>query len=194
MFTYKNVDEQICRLNKRLTYVAGSLLFAMLGLSGAHAQNSSSLDEIIVTATKRSASLQDVGVSVSALGTEQINRINPVDSTELFQSVPSLELRSNAGSTNANIFLRGVGSTGISFNLQSGVGSYADEVVLNSPVVNILQVYDLERVEVLRGPQNTLYGRNTTGGAINYISKNLRLAEIRMGMFRPQLGNTANLT
>ena len=194
MFIYKNVDEQICRLNKRLTYVAGSLLFAMLGLSGAHAQNSSSLDEIIVTATKRSASLQDVGVSVSALGTEQINRINPVDSTELFQSVPSLELRSNAGSTNANIFLRGVGSTGISFNLQSGVGSYADEVVLNSPVVNILQVYDLERVEVLRGPKILYTVETQLEAPLIIFLKNLRLAEIRMGMFRPQLGNTANLT
>ena len=194
MFTYKNVDEQICRLNKRLTYVAGRLLFAMLGLSGAHAQNSSSLDEIIVTATKRSASLQDVGVSVSALGTEQINRINPADSTELFQSVPSLELRSNAGSTNANIFLRGVGSTGISFNLQSGVGSYADEVVLNSPVVNILQVYDLERVEVLRGPKILYTVETQLEAPLIIFLKNLRLAEIRMGMFRPQLRNTANLT
>ena len=193
MFIYKNVDEQICWLNKRLTYVAGSLLFAMLGLSGAHAQNSSSLDEIIVTATKRSASLQDVGVSVSALGTEQINRINPADSTELFQSVPSLELRSNAGSTNANIFLRGVGSTGISFNLQSGVGSYADEVVLNSPVVNILQVYDLERVEVLRGPQNTLYGRNTTGGAINYISKKPEIGGNTNGYVQATIGEYSQL-
>jgi iron complex outermembrane receptor protein len=129
------------------------------------------VDEVIVTATKRAASLQDVGVSVTALSADTIERLNPSDSTELFQQVPSLELRANSGSTNANIFLRGIGSTGISFNLQSGVGVYADEVVLNSPVVNILQVFDLERMEVLRGPQNTLYGRNTTGGAINYISR-----------------------
>ena len=134
-------------------------------------ESEGNLNEIIVTATKRQESLQDVGVSVTAVGSEALERINPSDSTEIFQSVPNLELRANAGSTNANIFLRGVGSTGISFNLQSGVGVYSDEVVLNSPVVNISQVFDLERVEVLRGPQNTLYGRNTTGGAINFISR-----------------------
>ncbi|NRA31340.1 MAG: TonB-dependent receptor [Parvularculaceae bacterium] len=129
------------------------------------------LDTIYVTATKRQESTQDIGVSVSALSGDAIDRINPGDSTELAQQVPSLEIRGNFGATNANVFLRGVGSTGVSFNLQGGVGILSDEVVLNSPVVNILQVYDLERVEVLRGPQNTLYGRNTTGGAINFISR-----------------------
>ena len=129
------------------------------------------LEEIVVTAAKRQQSLQDVAVSVSVLSSDAIERINPNDSIELAQQIPSLEVRSNFGVTNANIFLRGVGSTGVSFNLQGGVGIYSDEVVLNSPVVNILQVYDLERVEVLRGPQNTLYGRNTTGGAINFISR-----------------------
>ena len=138
------------------------------------------LETVTITATKRSESLQNVAVSVSAFGEEAIERLNPGDSTELAAQVPGLEIRSNAGATNANIFLRGVGSTGISFNLQSGVGTYSDEVALNSPVVNILQVFDLERVEVLRGPQNTLYGRNTTGGAINYISR------------KPEVGGAAN--
>ncbi len=139
--------------------------------SSASADTGFVLDEVIVTATKRSQSLQTVGVSVSAFSQDAIERLNPSDSNEILLQVPNLGINANAGATNANIFLRGVGSTGISFNLQSGVGIYSDEVVLNSPVVNILQLYDLERVEVLRGPQNTLYGRNTTGGAINFISK-----------------------
>ena len=139
--------------------------------SSASADTGFVLDEVIVTATKRSESLQTVGVSVSAFSQEALERLNPSDSNEVLLQVPNLSINANAGSTNANIFLRGVGSTGISFNLQSGVGVYSDEVVLNSPVVNILQLYDLERVEVLRGPQNTLYGRNTTGGAINFISR-----------------------
>ena len=84
--------------------VATSIIAGAMAVSAAQRAKLSSLDEIIVTATKRSASLQDVGVSVSALGEEQLNRINAADSTELFQSVPSLELRTNGGSTNANIF------------------------------------------------------------------------------------------
>ena len=130
------------------------------------------LEEIVVTATKRAESLQDVGVSVTAFSGDDISRLNLADSTDLLSRVANLDIRGAASpSSNANVFIRGVGSTGISFNLQSGVGFYADEVVLNSPVVNVLQLFDLERVEVLRGPQNTLYGRNTTGGAVNYISR-----------------------
>ena len=139
------------------------------------------LEEIVVTATRRAESLQDVGISVTAFSGDQIDRMNVSDSTDLLSRVANLNIRSAASpSTNANVFIRGVGSTGISFNLQSGVGFYSDEVVLNSPVVNVLQLYDLERVEVLRGPQNTLYGRNTTGGAVNYISK------------KPEIGGETN--
>ena len=139
------------------------------------------LEEIVVTATKRTESLQDVGISVSAFSGDQISSMNVTDSTDLLSRVANLNIGSSQSpSTNANVFLRGVGSTGVSFNLQSGVGFYSDEVVLNSPVVNVLQLYDLERVEVLRGPQNTLYGRNTTGGAVNYISR------------KPEIGGEVN--
>ena len=151
------------------------LPFICLGfISGAHAQDDeeSFLEEVVVTATKRTESLQDVGVSVTAFTAEAIERQVFADSRELLFQVANLDIANGtSNSTNANVFIRGVGSTGISFNLQSGVGFYFDEVVLSSPVVNVLQTYDLERVEVLRGPQNTLYGRNTTGGAVNYISR-----------------------
>jgi iron complex outermembrane receptor protein len=132
---------------------------------------STALEEVVVTATKRTQSLQDVGVSVTAFSADELARSEMRDSEELMLRVPNLDVRANTGAGNANIFLRGVGALGIGFNLQSGVGVYVDEVALNSPVVNVLQMYDLERVEVLRGPQNTLYGRNTTGGAINFISQ-----------------------
>ncbi|MEO1081712.1 MAG: TonB-dependent receptor [Pseudomonadota bacterium] len=128
------------------------------------------LEEVVVTAAKRTQSTQDLGVSVAAIGGDEILKQSLVDSGELLQAVTNLDFRRSAGSTNANIFVRGVGTTGVGFNVQSGVGVYFDEVVLNSPVVNVAQLYDLERVEVIRGPQNTLYGRNTTGGAINFIS------------------------
>ena len=153
-------------LRRMLAALAGG---AMLLANGAFAQQI--LEEILVTATKRSESLQDVGVSVAAFSGEALERLGLKNSDEILLQVPNVEIIANAGATNANIFLRGVGSAGIGFNIQGGVGLYADEVALNSPVVNILQTYDLERVEVLRGPQNTLYGRNTTGGAVNFISR-----------------------
>tara|TARA_R110001599_G_scaffold183999_1_gene377456 strand:- start:9145 stop:11412 length:2268 start_codon:yes stop_codon:yes gene_type:complete len=144
----------------------GITLVAALTSANVSAQ----LEEVVVTATKRAQSTQDLGVSVAAIGGDDIQKQALVDSGELLQAVTNLDFRRSAGSTNANIFVRGVGTTGVGFNVQSGVGVYFDEVVLNSPVVNVSQLFDLERVEVIRGPQNTLYGRNTTGGAINFIS------------------------
>jgi iron complex outermembrane receptor protein len=148
---------------------------AVMFAHGQAASSANALEEVIVTASKREQSLQDVSVSVSTLSAEDITRNELRDSEELLLRVPNLDIRTNSGSSNANIFIRGVGTLGAGFNLQAGVGVYFDEVALNSQVVNILQTYDLERVEVLRGPQNTLYGRNTTGGAINFISKKPRV-------------------
>ncbi|TFG42217.1 MAG: TonB-dependent receptor, partial [Chromatiales bacterium] len=144
----------------------------------AIAQNA--IEEVIVTATKRSESVQDIGLSISAFSGDEMQKSAIVNSTEVFNKVPNLEFQLNGTSTGANIFLRGMGTSGPAFNQLSGVGVYADEVSLNSPIVNIAQLYDLERVEVLRGPQNTLYGRNTTGGAMNLVSR------------KPEIGGDAN--
>ena len=119
------------KLDKTLTTIF--LVSSFLIVAPASAQTDMVLDEIVVTATKRTASLQDVGVSVAAFSGDDLERLNVKDSDELLVKVPNLLIQSNAGSTNANIFLRGVGSTGVSFNLQSGVGVYSDEVALNSP-------------------------------------------------------------
>lgn len=175
----------------RLCFAAGALMMAGHGFAQEAAPEAAEdrttstedgLNTIVVTATRREQSLQDVPVSVAVFDAAAIDRVGPANSIELIERVANLAFSPGTGSSNANIFLRGVGSSGIAFNLQSGVGIYADEVVLNSPVVNVLQVYDLERVEVLRGPQNTLYGRNTTGGAINFVTR------------QPDVGGPANGT
>ena len=119
------------------------MIFAALSMAVSPAvfAQDGALEEIVVTATKRVESLQDVGVSVAAFSGDQISRMNVTDSTDLLSRVPNLNIRSSASpSTNANVFIRGVGSTGISFNLQSGVGFYSDEVVLSSPVVDVVPV------------------------------------------------------
>ena len=185
------------RRSCRRRVTASHAVFAtavVVGLSGtAFAQTDLVLDEVIVTAQKRVQSLQDVGVSVAAFSGEDIARAELRNSEELLLKVPNLDIRSNAGASNANIYLRGVGSAGIAFNIQSGVGVYADEVALNSPVVNILQVYDLERVEVLRGPQNTLYGRNAPGGAINFISRKPDVGGETTGHLNASVGRFSEL-
>ena len=159
------------------TRAAVLVLAMMVGLSGPAM---AAIDVLTVTATKRAESLQSVGVSVNAFTGDAMEKLGIHNSDEVLLRVPNLEIQANNGSTNANIFIRGLGTTGPGFNTLSGVGIYSDEVSLNSPVVNILQVYDLERIEILRGPQNTLYGRNTTGGAVNFISR------------KPEIGGEAN--
>ena len=172
--------------------IALGLAISMTG----HAQESPKADEsdnsviekIEVTSQKRTQSIQDVGVSVSAITGDQIQKQALTDSIDLLQGVTNLDVKLTAGSSNANIFVRGIGTTGVGFNVQSGVGVYSDEVALNSPVVNILQLFDLERVEVLRGPQNTLYGRNTTGGAINYVSRKPAIGSENEGFINTSIG------
>ena len=128
------------------------------------------LEEIIVTATKREAQLQDVGISISAISGERLDRLGITDAREILRAVPNMIVNEVGGDANPNIYLRGVGAKSLDIQHQTGVGVYTDEI-FNAQVVANVQTYDLERVEVLKGPQNSLYGRNTTGGAINYISR-----------------------
>ena len=135
------------------------------------------VDELVITATRRSASAQAVPVALSAFSGEQLAEQAVSNSQELLLKVPSSDITMNNGSTAANIYIRGVGTKGPGYNQVAAVGIYVDEVSLNSPIVNVLQLFDLQRVEVLRGPQNTLYGRNTTGGAVNFVSVKPRVAD-----------------
>ena len=160
----------------------GLVTAALATTHGAVAQDQKPLlEEIVVTATKRSESVQDVSTSVTAISGDALLDRGIKNSQELLEKIPSTDLQLNNGSTTANIFVRGIGTKGPGYNQVSAVGVYADEVSLNSPVVNVLQLFDMDRVEVLRGPQNTLYGRNTTGGAINFVSKRPEVGEDTSG-------------
>jgi len=146
-------------------------------------------ETVVITATKRSSSIQETPIAVSAIAGSQLDEAGIKNSVELFARIPSADITLNNGATNANIYVRGIGTKGVGVNAVSAVGVYADEVSLNSPIVNVLQLFDLERVEVLRGPQNTLYGRNTTGGAVNYISARPVLGEGLNGRASVTLGS-----
>jgi iron complex outermembrane recepter protein len=134
------------------------------------------LDTIIVTATKRSENLQNVPVSISAIGSDQLQSRGVTTSGDLGMVVPNLQVSSQYGETSPNFSLRGVGvANEFTANTASPIGVYVDEVSQSYRFTHGLSLYDLDRVEVLRGPQGTLFGRNTTGGAINIITRQPKL-------------------
>jgi iron complex outermembrane receptor protein len=132
------------------------------------------LEEITVTARRREESLQDVPIALSAFSAERITNAGAPDITWLQQSTPNLTLQVARGSNSTLIaFIRGIGQQDPLWGFEPGVGLYVDDVYVARPQGAVLDIYDIERLEVLRGPQGTLYGRNTIGGAIKYVTKSL---------------------
>ncbi|HKY92003.1 MAG TPA: TonB-dependent receptor [Nevskiaceae bacterium] len=133
------------------------------------ANRSTLISEILVTAQKREEALQDVPISISAFSGDALSALGVTDTADLSSLVPGFTY-SNSGFGSPVYTLRGVGFTDGSFTASSTVGVYVDEVNLPFPILTKAANVDLSRVEVLKGPQGTLYGRNTTGGAVNYIA------------------------
>lgn len=135
------------------------------------------LEEVIVTAQKREQNLQDVGVSVSAFSGDQLKALGITNTTEITQQIPGLQL--NAWSPQLTIFnLRGVSQSNFMDNLEAPIAVFVDDAYVGSMNAINGQLFDVERVEVLRGPQGTLFGRNATGGLIHYLSKGADEAEL----------------
>ena len=131
-------------------------------------------DAIVVTARRREESLQDVPIAVTAISGTALERQGALDITEISESAPNVTLEVSRGTnTTLTAFIRGVGQQDPVAGFEAGVGLYLDDVYLNRPQAAVLDIYDVERIEVLRGPQGTLYGRNTIGGAVKYVTKKL---------------------
>lgn len=133
--------------------------------------NQTSSSDIVVTARKREERLQDVPAAVSAFSGDDARANQLQDIRDLQAVVPNLstfEARSNGTLT---AFFRGIGQADVVLTSDPGIGIYFDGVYLTRPQGAVLKIFDLERVEVLKGPQGSLYGRNTIGGAINYVSR-----------------------
>jgi len=126
-------------------------------------------ETVIVTATKRDASIQDIAASISQVGGEDLAKRGVEDVENLALQIPNLTF----GKFGRNTFVtvRGIGTTVDSGVAEPSVATYVDGVFLPRATMALLRQVDLERVEVLRGPQGTLYGRNATGGAVNYVSR-----------------------
>ncbi len=147
------------------------------------------VDDIVVTARRREESLQDVPVAVTAVSGAQLEARGAADITELARSTPSLTLNAARGSNSTLIsFIRGVGQQDPLWGFDPGVGLYIDDVYVARPQAAVLDLFDVERLEVLRGPQGTLYGRNTIGGAIKYVTRRID-AEEPEGSIRASYGS-----
>ena len=136
------------------------------------AQNSAALGEIVVTAQRREENLQDVPLSVTAVSGDQLGAITAggVDIRGISGRVPSLLVESSFGRTFPRFYIRGLGNTDFDFNASQPVSLIYDDVVLENPILKGFPIFDMKRVEVLRGPQGTLFGRNTTAGIVKFDS------------------------
>ncbi len=138
----------------------------------AAAEDEGGLSEIVVTAQKREQNIQDVPAAISAFSAQDLALRGVNETSDLMGTLPNLQITSAYGDTQPNFSLRGISvANEFSASTASPVGVYVDEVYQSFRAAHGQQLYDLERVEVLRGPQGTLYGRNTTGGAINFITR-----------------------
>src|SRR5215210_6994508 len=138
--------------------------------------------QIVVTARRRNEILLDVPIAVTAYSGEQLNRQGALDITDIADTTPNVNLETSRGTnTTLTAFIRGVGQQDPVAGFEQGVGIYIDDVYLNRPQGALLDIYDVERIEILRGPQGTLYGRNTIGGAVKYVTRRLpKDRELRM--------------
>jgi outer membrane receptor protein involved in Fe transport len=129
------------------------------------------LEEIVVTAQKREQSLQDVPIAVSAFSGEQLEEAVIKDLFDLKNGVPGLESIQEQNATSSSFRIRGIGTSGQNFGLESAVGMYVDGVYRARQSAMIGEMIDIEAVEVLRGPQGTLFGKNTSAGAIHFRTR-----------------------
>ena len=152
------------------TTALGWGLPALAQSSVASTGSPTTIEDIIVTAQRREETVQDVPIAVSAFSSAELERRNIDSAIDLVQYIPNMIGNANTGLGTANTyFIRGVGDTESLASKDPPVGTYIDDIFFSRQSANNFSLFDVERIEVLRGPQGTLFGRNTTGGAINVI-------------------------
>ena len=164
------------KLKAMTSAAAGSLAAALVvGAGAAFAQESTGVDTITVTARKREENLQTVPLAITALTGDMLEKRGAENIDDAARFAPNVAIGfasgGSGGSTNSDIFIRGIGQTDFLVTTDPGVGLYIDDVYYARSIGTILDFLDVEHIEILRGPQGALFGRNTIGGAISLISK-----------------------
>jgi iron complex outermembrane receptor protein len=177
----KNIHNKKCLaatkqlFNHSLCAIAvGTVLFASGNLQAQESDNKKGLERIEVTARKTVESLQEVPVSITSIGAVELDEKGISVLTEIQQFSPNTTLQNSRG-TNSTLtaFIRGVGQQDPLWGYEPGVGIYIDDVYVARPQGAVFDLLDVERIEVLRGPQGSLYGKNTVGGALKYVTKEM---------------------
>ena len=136
----------------------------------AQASEQLALEEVVVTATKREQNLQDVSLAVTAVSREDLKNALIGSSEDLVKLVPSLNLNKGANPRQTSYSIRGIGTVTYSSGIEPSVSTMLDGVVMGQTGMAFAQLVDMERVEVLRGPQGTLFGKNSSGGVVHFIT------------------------
>lgn len=156
-------------LSHKSSLLTGSILAAtFVGLQPAVAQML--MEEVTVTAQKRAQSAQDVGISITAFSGEQLKAMGYTNAQEVTAMAPGVSTLQPNGEANYSIGIRGVASSDFTTNVESPVALYVDQVYISQMSGAGFMLFDIDRVEILRGPQGTLFGRNATGGLVHYVT------------------------
>ncbi len=129
------------------------------------------LEETVVTAQKREQSIQDVGIAITAYTGDQLEQLGWTNAQQVTAMAPGVTTVQPNGEANYSVAIRGVANSDFTTNVESPVALYVDEIYISQMSGAGFQLYDMERVEILRGPQGTLFGRNATGGLVHYITR-----------------------
>ncbi len=151
------------------TGLSGFVIVVLAGVTPALAQDGG-LEEIVVTAQKREQSIQDVGISITAFGGEQLKEMGFQDSFDVARMTPGVHISGNNGGQKTLFTIRGVTQNDFNDQTEAPVAVYVDEGYVGFGQGQVFGMLDLERVEVLKGPQGTLFGRNATGGLVHFVS------------------------
>lgn len=161
-------------MNTRHYYPCVSVITALLALAPSPhlaAQETALLEELIVTARKREQNLQDVAVGVSLLSGRALAEAQLRNAQDLSTLIPTLNVQASSGPSSSSFNIRGIGTQSLDTSVEPSVSTMLDGVVMGVSGMAFLELVDIERVEVLRGPQGTLYGKNASGGVIHIITK-----------------------
>lgn len=156
------------KIMQKMNQGISAAILVALGMASSSYSFGNVLEEIIVTAQKREQNLQDVGIAVTAFSGEQFKALGYTNSIDIAAQTPGLNI---SDSSNTTVNIRGVTQSDFADHYEPPIATYVDEVYVSSMGAANVQSFDLERVEVLRGPQGTLFGRNATGGLIHLVSK-----------------------
>ncbi|MFN3236734.1 MAG: TonB-dependent receptor [Pseudomonadales bacterium] len=166
-------------------------LFAALNMVCWASAGWTEIEEITVVAEKREANLQNVPISMAVLGRHAINQQNISDGDDIYRVAPNLSLKQKSA-IKSGFAVRGIGTDSFHMSVQESVGTYLDEVALVSPFVSQLGLWDIAQIELLRGPQNSLYGRNTLGGAVNYLTRKASIDDGANGHIKASGGSAGH--